>query len=450
MSESVGSLEWLLEYAEKQGADEAEMYYSYGREMKVEVNLGQVSSCHFSEEQGVGLRVVVRGAVGFSFSNGLERRRLEEVVVKAIKAAKASRPDEKWRGLPTPKKPTPVSGIFDKNVCEVTEDELVEAAKTMVNAATEYSSKVSAYWGVAVSEWGEAAVMNTHGVNVSAKGTAMGCALGTVARDGESVSPECSEFDFQRNRRIDPEKVGSEAARLAVESLRRADVEQGEHSVILAHPALNALIGYTFLHAISGDNVVRERSPYAGKLGEHVASSILHVVDDGTLEGGLNTFPFDGEGVPSQRKTLIEEGILRGFLFDSYWGGVAGVESTGNAGRAGYASTPHIAPTNLVIRKGSISRERLVEEMGSGLIVWDVQGAHSSNPVSGEISVVANPCLVVKNGDVIGAARGVMIADNFYEMLRRVDGAADDVRAYSYLVSPSVRFSEVKVVAKRL
>ncbi|MBS7287227.1 MAG: hypothetical protein KIH01_00365, partial [Candidatus Freyarchaeota archaeon] len=105
---------------------------------------------------------------------------------------------------------------------------------------------------------------------------------------------------------------------------------------------------------------------------------------------------------------------------------------------------------SVVIGRGSISRERLIEEMGSGLIVWDVQGAHSSNPVSGEISVVANPCLVVKNGDVLGAAKGVMIADNFYEMIRRVDEVADDVRRYSYLVSPSVRFSEVKIVTKLL
>lgn len=450
MSERAGLVEWILGYAERQGADEAEVYYSYGRELRVEVNLGQVSSCHFSDEQGVGLRVVVNRSVGFSFSNSLERSKLEDVVVRAVKAARASKPDEKWKGLPSPKKTTIVSGIFDKRVCETTEEELVEVAKTMLSAATDYSSKVSAYWGVTVSEWGEVAVMNTNGLNVSAKGTVMGCALGTVAKDGEKVSPECSEFDFQRGRRIDPEKVGREAARLAVESLRRAEAKQGQRTVILSHPALHALIGYTFLQAISGDNVIRERSPYTGRLGEQVASSLLHVVDDGTFEGGLNTFPFDGEGVPSQRKVIIDKGVLRGFLFDSYWGGVAGVESTGNAGRGGYASTPHIAATNLVVEKGVFSRERLIEETDDGLIVWDVQGAHSSNSVSGEISVVANPCWVVKNGEVLGAAKGVMIADNFYEMLKRVDGVADDVRKYFYLVSPSVRFSEVGVVTKPL
>jgi len=450
LNDGAKSIEWVLDYAERHGADEAEIYYNYSRELRVEVNLGQVSSCHFSDEQGVGLRVVVKGAVGFSFSNSLERGKLEEVVVRAVKAAKASKPDEKWRGLPAPKKPSTVSGIFDKRVCEISEEELVEDAKTMLNAATDYSSKISAYWGVVVSEWGEVALMNTHGLNVKAEETMMGCALGTVARDGDEVSPECSEFDFQRRRKINPEKVGREAARLAVESLRKANVEQGRCKVILFHPALHALIGYTLLHAVSGDNVVRERSPYTGKLGELVASSMLHVVDDGTLEEGLNTFPFDGEGVPTQRKEIIDKGVLRGFLFDSYWGGVAGFESTGNAGRADYASTPHISATNLVVKKGNISREELIEGMDSGLIVLDVQGAHSSNPVSGEISVVANPCWVVKNGEVLGAAKGVMIADNFYEMLKRVDEVADDVRKYSYLVSPSVSFSEVKVVTRQL
>ncbi|MEM4546765.1 MAG: TldD/PmbA family protein [Nitrososphaerota archaeon] len=443
-------LEWVLRHAERLGADETEVYYSYSREMKVEINLGQVSSCRFSDEQGVGLRVVVNGAVGFSFSNNLDRTRLEYVVDKAVRAARVSKPDEKWRGLPSPKKPSAVLGIFDNRVCSVTEEELVDTAVAMLNAATNYSDKVSAYWGVVVSGREKVSIMNSCGIDVSAEGTEMGCALGTVAKDGERVSPECSDFDFQRSHKIDPERVGREAARLAVESLKTADVEQGWKPAVLAHPALSSLISYTFLQAISGDNVVRERTPYAGKIGEQVASSILNIVDDGTLEGGLNSFPFDDEGVPTQRKSIIDKGVLKGFLFDTYWGNVAGVESTGNAGRAGYASLPQIAATNLVVTKGDVSPEKLIEEIDDGVIIWDVQGAHSSNPVSGEISVVANPCWVIKGGEIIGSARTAMVADNFYEMLKRVDGVANDVRKYAYLVSPSVRFSSVRLVAASL
>lgn len=450
MSDLAGLLEWILRHAERLGADEVEVYYSCSRERKVEINLGQVSSCRFSDEQGVGLRVVVGRAVGFSFSNNLDKARLEDVVDKAVRIAKASKPDERWKGLPPPRKPAAVSGIFDGRVCSVTEEELVDTAVAMLNAASNYSDKVSAYWGVVVSGREEVAVMNNYGVDVSAEGTEVGCALGTVAKDGERVSPECSDFDFQRSYKIDPERVGREAARLAVESLKTADVEQGWKPAVFAHPALSSLISYTFLQAVSGDNVVRERSPYAGRIGEQVASSLLSIVDDGTLEGGLNSFPFDDEGVPTQRKSIVDKGVLKGFLFDTYWGGVAGVESTGNAGRAGYASLPHIAATNLVVAKGTVSLERLIEEIDDGVIVWDVQGAHSSNPVSGEISVVANPCWVIKRGEILGAARTAMVADNFYEMLKRVDGVADDVRKYAYLVSPSVRFSSVRLVVAPL
>ncbi len=446
MNEEIESLEWILKYGEEQGADEVEVYYVHSKGLRVEVNLGQVSSCHFSDEQGVGIRVVVKGAMGFSFSNNLEKEKVKEAVVRAVKAARASKPDKKWRGLPLPGKPASVSDIFDRKVCNVTEEELVDVAKIMVDAATEYSNNVMAYWGVAVSGVEEVVILNSHGVDVDAKGTTMGCALGTVAKEGDAVSPECNEFDFQRRRKIRPEKVGREAARLAVESLKRVEVEQGRHTVVLAHPALHALMGYTFLHAVSGDNIARERSPYTGKLGEQVASSLLHVEDDGTLKGGLNTFPFDDEGVPSQKKKVIEKGVLKGFLFDNYWAGVMGTDSTGNAKRAGYASTPSIAATNVIIKKGNYDFEKIIEDMSNGLIIWDLQGAHSSNPVSGEVSAVATPCWAVKRGEVIGAVRGAMIAENFYDMLKRVDCVGSDVRQYSFLFSPSLRFTEVKMV----
>nr|MDO8062788.1 TldD/PmbA family protein [Candidatus Freyrarchaeum guaymaensis] len=448
MSDLAALVEWMVDYAERHGAHEAEVYFSYSRELEVEISLGQLSSCHLSDEYGVGLRVIVDGAVGFSFSNSLERRMLEVSVDRAVKAAKASKPDKRWTGLPDPRKPTFVSGVFDRRIRNISEEELVTIARTMLDAAEDYSHKVTAYWGVAAAGYGEVFIANSRGLNVHGEGTSIGCALGTVAKEGSLISPECSDFDFKRTYEVNPEKVGETASQLAVNSLKRIEVSSGVYPVVLAYPALHALIEYTFLQAITGDNVLRGKSPYAGRIGEQVSSSMISIVDDGRLEGGLNSSPFDGEGAPSQKTTIIKKGTLKSFLYDTYWSRVAGAASTGNAIRSSYASTPKVGPSNLIIEKGSSSFEDLIGEISNGLLVWDVQGAHSSNPESGEVSVVATPCWLIRNGNITSPVKGLMLADNFYGMLKRVNGVGDDVKSYSFLVSPSIRFSSVKAVSK--
>ncbi len=166
------------------------------------------------------------------------------------------------------------------------------------------------------------------------------------------------------------------------------------------------------------------------------------------LPGGLHTGIFDAEGVPHQKTQLLDRGILCSFLYDNYTAKKQGKESTGNASRAGYLSTPSIEATNFHILPGNQTPEDLKKKVDDGLLVYYLQGAHSSNPVSGEFSVVATPAWKIKDGKTEHASRGIMLAGNIFELLKNVTVVANNERKMGQLVAPWVLVENVKVIGK--
>ncbi|MEM2984432.1 MAG: TldD/PmbA family protein [Candidatus Jordarchaeaceae archaeon] len=448
MSEILGKVENIITLAESMGADEVELFITQGKSFEIEIRQGQIISSSSSIDSGVGIRVVLKKAVGFGYCNTLDKRKLEQTAEKAVQLAKSSKPDNNWCELPHPSSFPVVSGIYDKRLTDLSAEDVIEIADRMLQATADYDKRVTPYWGGAVSAHGVYAILNSHGVEGSEKSTVIGCMMGTVAQEGNQVSPECSETDYKRSLNINPENVGREAARLAIDSLKPKKMETGDYSVILAQDALTSLLGYTFVPTISGDNVIRDKSAYKNKLNTLVASEMLTVEDDGIMERGLNTASFDGEGTPRQKTPIIENGVLKNFIFDNYFGRRAGAKSTGNARRRGYSATPNIGPTNLRIKKGDKDPEEMVSEIENGLFIRDVQGAHSSNPESGEVSVVATPCWKIEKGEIKYPVKGAMLAGNIYEMLKRIGSIGNNLRQLAYLEAPWISFENVRIVGE--
>jgi len=206
------------------------------------------------------------------------------------------------------------------------------------------------------------------------------------------------------------------------------------------------------INAVKADYVQRERSALKGKIGEKVASDLVIIYDNGLLEGGLLTRKFDGEGVPCQKTLVMERGILKHFLYDNYTANKTGDESTGNASRTGlapYASTPVLEASNFVFTKGNKTPEDLIGEVGEGLIVYGVQGAHSSNAESGEFSVVATPVWKIEGGNVVYAVREVMLTGVIFGVLKNVSALGNNLRKIGQLVAPWIRVEDVKAVGRR-
>ena len=433
----------------KKGAAKAEVYVYEGQATNVGIERGQITKSNRIIDQGLGIRAVVNKAVGFAYTNIIEgQNATEDTILRALSAARASKPDQDWNGLPEKKPYATPEKTYDRKILELRAENLVDIASDMLDAAVSVNKRVFPIEGGAGAAYLSSAIANSNGVAAFDKGTIIECSLAAVAKEGNTVTPVCFEFNAERDYNVDPAWIGKEAARLAVSALKTKRIETKTTKLILTQFALQGLLYFTLINAVKADNVQRNQSPFQGRIGEKVASEAVTIHDDGLFPGGLRTSAFDDEGVPHWKTTLVDKGVLRNFLYDNYTAKKEGRESTGNASRAGYLSTPNIEATNFHIKSGNKTADQLLSEVDDGLIIYYLQGAHSSNPVSGEFSVVATPAWKIRKGEIAHSTRGVMLAGNIFEMLKNVSVIANNERKIGQLVSPWILVENVKVIGK--
>ncbi len=431
------------------GAAEAEAYVYEGQTSNIGIELGQISKTNRIIDRGLGIRVVANKAIGFAYTNIVtDAEAIEKAVASALSAARASKPDPDWNGLPQKKPYGATAKTFDKKIVALNSEDLVQIAATMLDATGQVDKRVFPIEGGVGRGYISDAIANSNGITGFDKGTIIECSVATLAKENNTVTPVCFEFNAARNYDIDPAWVGKQAAKMAVSALKTKPVETKSGKVILTQFALQELLAYTLINAIRADSVQRGQSPYKGKIGEKVASEHLTIYDDGLLVGGLRTGIFDAEGVPHQKTSVIEKGVLRNFLYDNYSAKKDGKESTGNASRAGYLSTPGIDTTNFHIMPGNKTQEEMLSEVDDGLIVYYLQGAHSSNPVSGEFSVVATPAWKIKDGEITHCSRGVMLAGNIFELVKNISVVGSNERQMGQLISPWLQVENVRVIGQ--
>lgn len=447
--EMLSLAEDAVSFALRNGADEAEAFVYQGLTTNVIIERGQIARSSRIIDRGLGVRAIINKAVGFSYTNMLETKgTVEETIIKALSSAKASKPDEDWRGFPAKKTLASVEGTYDSNIIELRSEDLVGVASVMLDSPEKRDKRVLPIEGGVGASYLSQAIANSNGVASFDHGTIIECSLATIGHEGSEVTPVCFELNMERNYDIDPEWVGEEAARLAVSALKARKTETKDTNVIFTQFALQQLLYFTLINAVKADYVQRNQSAFKGKVGKAVASEGVTIYDDGLFSGGLHTWKFDGEGVPQQRTLIVDKGILRNFIYDNYTAKKEGRESTGNAARAGYLSTPNVEATNFHLMAGNKSPEELINEVDEGLLVYYLQGAHSSNPASGEFSVVATPAWKIKNGEIVYATKGAMLAGNIFQVLKSISALANNERKIGQLVAPWVLVENVKVIGK--
>ena len=438
-----------VKVAMQKGASQAEAYVYEGQATNIGIELGQISKTNVIIDRGLGVRVATNKAVGFAYTNVIDdQKATETVILNALSAARASKPDPDWRGLPQTKPYSTLEQTFDDKVIELSSEELVNLAAIMLDAASQVDKRVSPIEGGIGSAYISNAIANSNGVAGFDKGTVVECSIATLAKEGNTVTPVCFEFNASRSYNVDPQWVGKEAAKMALSALKTKSVETKFTTLILTQFALQDLFAYTLVNAVRADSVQRNQSPFKDKLGQKVASENLSIYDDGLYSGGLRTWAFDGEGVPHQKTPVIEKGVLKNFLYDNYSAQKDGKESTGNAARAGYLSTPSIDTTNFHVMPGNKTSDEMLSEVEDGLVIYYLQGAHSSNPVSGEFSVVATPAWKIKKGEIVHCSRGVMLAGNIFEVLKNVSLVGNNERQMGQLISPWIQVENVRVIGK--
>lgn len=449
--------EKIIKVAEKHNPSEVEVFLQKKDDMSVSIKTGEISEATKINSIGFGIRIIFGKKVGFAYSNRIDDKIIEKVVNNAVAIAKASKEIDDWKSLPMPKKGTNVQGIYDQKIEELTSEDVVNMAHVMLKSVYETDQRVIPIFGSSGRQVITKAILNNNGISIEGKGTGIFSALGAIAREGNLVTPYTFDLEINRIYEINPEKVGKKVAEQAVSMLKTTKAETGKYDVILTQDALEMLWTFTLMMAVKADAVQGKRSYFIDKIGTSVASEKLSILDDGTYPTGVRSSIFDDEGSPMQRKYIIEKGILKTYLYDNFTAKKEDKESTGNGFRGEaavgsleeYMLLPKPAPSNIVVETGDFSEEEMISEIKNGFIVWGAQGAHSSNPESGEISVVATPCFKIENGEIVGSTPGIMLSGNMYEMLKKnIKAIGKNIMKRQTLIAPWITFSDVAMIVK--
>lgn len=404
--------------------DEAEIYFTSEISNRLILKKGKFDVHEWNKAQGYGIRVVKGGRMGFAFSNTLD----EDVLIRAIKISKISEKDQNV-SLPEKQVYGDYKPGYDEELAYLELEEALEYTRRVIDACEGHSVTPT----IAGFSWstGEERIINSHGIEAEEKQTYCTCHLSVVAKDKETAT--ASDYEASRYLDIDFPKVGEKAARLARDSLGARKIDSGTYNLTLKPYALAELFDEVLTPSFSGENVVPDRSFLADKAGERLFSESLTIRDDGRLDKGLNTSAFDSEGVATQKTTLVDKGVVKDFLFDTYYANVAGAKSTGNAHRSSHSALPGVGASNFLIQGEGGLEER-------DLVVHGLMGAHTSNVVSGDFSVET------KNAFHKGKpVKKLIIAGNIFELLKNITGYGKDFKQVSSILSPSVEFSDVKV-----
>ncbi|HEX5955005.1 MAG TPA: TldD/PmbA family protein [Solirubrobacterales bacterium] len=439
-----------VEAAVGAGAGDAEAFVQDSTGLQVRVFDQRVESLTEAGERGLGVRVWVDGRAGYAYGTDLGDRGIGEIAAGAVEAARVADPDEFAAAPEAIGEPERIEGLADPEAANWKTERKVELAIATERAAREADGRVAAVeTTVFVDERAAVALASSRGASGAYEATYCYAFLSAIAEEGDDRQTGLGFGMGRSPAALDPEGIGREAAERSTALLGAAKPASRTCPVVLDETVAASFAGFIG-GVLCADAVQRGRSPFAGRLGEAVGSSALTLADDGADPAGLNSGPFDGEGTPSGRTTLIERGELSAYLHDSYTARREGgdVRSTANAARSGYRSPPSVSTSNLIVATGELGFDELLAEAGDGMYVTDVAGLHSGvNPVSGTFSVGATG-RAISGGELAEPADEFTIASDLPSMLAAVRATGSEARWVPFggsVATPALLIGEMAI-----
>ena len=436
--------EHAVAVGEKKGADEVEALWVRNVYTTVEAELGEISKATTTMDEGIRIRVVKNKALGSVFTYRLGKDDVTAAVEKALAAASASKKDEHWDSLPSLRS-YPLVDVWDSTIEAMSSEEIMKPVTEMLELAPQDVAVFLAANQIIVQE---RACANSNRIAHEDRGTLELVGMAVVGMLENGVTPAFDEILFLRKYNPEPQKIVETLTnRVNLFKKKGEAAATGRLPVIFSPSALESLFRFTLFKAVSGENVARGKSLLSGKEGEIVANPKFTLHDNGIIPTGVYSGEMDDEGVPRQDTPLIEDGVLQGFIWNDYWAKRTGFESTGNAYYEAATDEMVIQQTTMVVTPGDCGTEELFS-IKDGYYVLGLQGAHSSNPESGDFSVVCSPAYRVRDGEITGGVTGVMLSDNVFSLIGRIDVLGRETRVGEISVLPHIRFADVNVASR--
>jgi PmbA protein len=434
--------EFAVRKALEFGADEAEAFLIQGKEINVRAESNEIKVATTQVKDGIGIRVFSKRGLGFASVNVLDERNVERAAQDAVRLSKAS-PRDEYNELPQPRPIKDVPRLYDEKAEKLGLDDAISLVEEMLKTARGYDKRVTVDTALFKADVGRRAIVNSKGIKAEEQGSLFTYFIMGMAQDGEEVSSFNYRFDSTRSTdEIDVKKTALEFAKSVIASLGAKKGKTFKGTVILSPNAVEELMMGPIIHSINANNVQKGMSKWAGRLEKEVASPLLTVEDNGLLEGGAGSSSFDREGLPPTPLKIIEDGILRTYLYNSYTAKKEGRSSTGHAS-GGTRAVPLIGPTNLIIKAGDKSKDELISEIKKGVLVTRFSGF--PRPVSGDFSGVVKGGFLIKNGEITKPLIETLIAGNLFELLPKISGRSCETEKIQSLIAPYIRIEEVSI-----
>ncbi len=434
-----------VQVIKKRRVDGYEIYLSQSISTSIEVRDGELESFKRAQSTGLGLRIIKDQRLGFSYCSSFDVPEIARMIEAAIDGA-ANLSSDPFYGFPAPPRDlSPIPDIYDERIRRISAQERIEKAMALEAMALAFDPKRVKRVGKATYEDVERMVflVNSEGVEADYTSSIFMGSVMAVAEQG-SKSEMGWDFDFHHSfEGLDVAQIGREAARKAGEKLGGRPLKTAFYPALIRNQVACEFLS-VLAPSFTVENVRKGKSLFSDELGSRAFSSKVHIYDDGLHPQGMATSPFDGEGVESQKTALIISGRITGFLSDFYWASREGGRSTGNSTREGIKAPPSLGISNLHIERGDRSFSDLLGDLHNGIVIEEVMGIHTANPISGDFSLGAAG-FGVERGRPGHPVKGIAISGNVLDLFKNIEEVGADFRFTGKLGSPSLKVSKLAI-----
>ena len=422
----------------KKICDEYEIYVDMTKTIELDSKKDELNFAKEEITQGIGIRVIKDNKMGFAYTSNLDK--INETAKQALENTKLNNPDKNYE-FSQVEKVKEVKGTYDKKFEDLSLDESIDFLNTIISKANDTKCDVTSA-GFSASS-GQSIILNSNDVSIANKGTGFGAGISVNIKENENIA---TAYDSISSRYYDlnGEKLAEDVCNLAMNSINTKSIETNDYDVVLDYFAATGLLS-TFLSAFNGENVQRGRSILKDKINTEIVSPSLSIANDPTLDKGMYTTKCDGEGSVSKRTMLVENGILKSFMYDIYTANKENKTSTSNGYRGSYSSTPSISPSNIIL---DFKENIEIDEIQKGVLTTSVLGAHTANPISGDFSVEASNGFKIENGEITDPINKAMISGNIFQILKNCEGVKSDIKQYGPFILPKILVHNLRVVGQ--
>jgi PmbA protein len=439
----------VVKRAVELGASAVEAVVSEGSEFSTLVRLGEVETLKEAGSRALGVRVFVGRHTANTSTSDLSADGVEQLVRSAIELAKITSEDP-MAGIPEPEQLGQIPGelgLYYDDVYSLSNKERIEQARRCEQAALAVDERLSNSDGGSFdAAIGRRVLANSHGFVGEYRSSYCSISVAPIASDAAGNMQRDYWYSAARTlaRLESPEEVGRIAAQRTLRRLGARKIKTQKVPIVFDRQTSASLLHHIF-DAVNGDSIYRHASFLAGKLGEKVFGGNLTVIDDGTIAGGFGTRPFDGEGVPTRRTMVIENGTLQSYMLNTYTAKKLGLATTGNASR-GLAGTPGIGNGNFFVQPGEKSQEEIIAGVKQGLLVTEFLG-FGVNLVTGDFSRGASG-IWIENGELAYPVEEITVAGNLGEMFSNLAEIGSDLIWRGATACPTLRIEGMTIAGE--